>query len=36
MLDGSVKLIVPTIDPKVWKEFAAVSSVDESVKRSGQ
>jgi prepilin-type processing-associated H-X9-DG protein len=36
MLDGSVKLIVPTIDPKVWKEFAAVSRVDESVKRSGQ
>ena len=26
MLDGSVKLVVPTINPKVWKEFAAVSS----------
>jgi prepilin-type processing-associated H-X9-DG protein len=28
MLDGSVKLVVPTIDPKVWNEFAAVSSGD--------
>ena len=35
MLDGSVKLVVPTIDPKVWKEFAAVSRVDESVKNQG-
>jgi type II secretory pathway pseudopilin PulG len=25
LLDASVKLVLPTIDPKVWKEFAAVS-----------
>ena len=36
MLDGSVKLVVPTIDPKVWKEFAAVSSVEEPAKSPGQ
>jgi prepilin-type processing-associated H-X9-DG protein len=24
MLDGSVSLVVPTVDPKVWKEFAAI------------
>ncbi len=25
-LDGSVTLVVPTINPKVWKEFAAIGS----------
>jgi len=25
MLDGSVKLVVPSINPKVWREFAAVA-----------
>jgi prepilin-type processing-associated H-X9-DG protein len=36
MLDGSVKLVAPTIDPKVWRELAAVSSRVESAKNSGQ
>ncbi len=36
MLDGSVKLVVPTIEPRVWKEFAAVSSVEEPAKSPGQ
>jgi len=26
LLDGSVTLVVPTIDPKVWREFAAIGS----------
>jgi prepilin-type processing-associated H-X9-DG protein len=24
LLDGSVTLVVPTVDPKVWREFAAI------------
>ena len=27
MLDGSVKLVLPSIDTKVWKDFAAVAEV---------
>jgi prepilin-type processing-associated H-X9-DG protein len=26
LLDGSVKLIVPTVDMKVWKEFARIGN----------
>jgi hypothetical protein len=26
LLDGSVKLIVPTVDTKIWKEFASIGS----------
>jgi len=26
LLDGSVKLIVPTVDIKIWKEFARIGS----------
>jgi hypothetical protein len=36
MVDGSARLVVSTIDPKVWKEFAAISSENEPVKRSGK
>ena len=28
MLDGSVKLVVPTIDPVVWREFATLRDHD--------
>jgi type II secretory pathway pseudopilin PulG len=36
VLDGSVRVVAPTIDPKVWRELAAVSSVEESAQRPGQ
>ncbi len=26
LLDGSVTLVVPTIDSKIWREFAAIRS----------
>ena len=26
LLDGSVKLIVPTVDTKIWKEFASIGN----------
>jgi len=32
LLDGSVTLVVPTINPKVWKEFASVGSGQEGEK----
>ena len=28
MLDGSVKLVLPTIDPVIWKEFATIRDPD--------
>ena len=28
MLDGSVKLVVPTIDPAVWREFATLREAE--------
>jgi hypothetical protein len=30
MMDGSVKLLVPSIDPTVWREFASISTGDRS------
>jgi prepilin-type processing-associated H-X9-DG protein len=26
LLDGSVSLVTPAIDPKIWKEFARIGS----------
>jgi type II secretory pathway pseudopilin PulG len=30
LVDGSVSLVTPAIDPKIWKEFARISSRDKS------